>query len=259
MAGRKGEEESVPGGAVLRADARRNRARVLAAAMSAFAEQGLSVPLDEVARRAGVGPGTVHRHFPTKESLFEAVVAAGAEDLGARAREAAADADPGAGFYRFCAFLVERTVFNKALCEALETGTGVRPAPRPGVADDVLRAFTTLLAGARRVGAVRDDVSPDEAWTLCLGCVAMERQRGVSIPLGRMTAMTLGVLRPEGTKPEVRRWDETGPVSSQGRCAQCGTPISRMSTGRPARYCGSQCRKRAHRERAASKRVEVAG
>jgi AcrR family transcriptional regulator len=58
----------------LRADARRNRARVLEAAQEAFTAEGLSVPLDEIARRAGVGAGTVYRHFPTKEALFEAVV-----------------------------------------------------------------------------------------------------------------------------------------------------------------------------------------
>ena len=58
----------------LRADARRNRERILAAATAAFAADGLSVPLDEIARRAGVGPGTLYRHFPAKEALWEAVL-----------------------------------------------------------------------------------------------------------------------------------------------------------------------------------------
>src|SRR3982074_3131077 len=58
----------------LRADAARNRERVLSAARAAFAELGLEAPLDEIARRAGVGAGTVHRHFPTKESLYEAAL-----------------------------------------------------------------------------------------------------------------------------------------------------------------------------------------
>ena len=56
------------------ADARRNRERILAAATAAFAADGLSVPLDEIARRAGVGPGTLYRHFPAKEALWEAVL-----------------------------------------------------------------------------------------------------------------------------------------------------------------------------------------
>ena len=58
----------------LRADAARNRARVLEVAYETFAAEGLSVPIDEIARRAGVGAGTVYRHFPTKEDLYRAVV-----------------------------------------------------------------------------------------------------------------------------------------------------------------------------------------
>jgi len=70
----------------LRADARRNREKVLRAAREAFAASGYGVPLDEIAARAGVGPGTVYRHFPAKEALFEAVVTARIEDLIADAR-----------------------------------------------------------------------------------------------------------------------------------------------------------------------------
>ena len=65
----------------LRADARRNRDKILAAARDAFATSGYGVPLDEIAALAVVGPGTVYRHFPTKEALFEAVVTARVEDL----------------------------------------------------------------------------------------------------------------------------------------------------------------------------------
>src|SRR6516164_7526107 len=65
----------------LRADAARNREKVLRAARDAFAESGYGVPLDEIAARAQVGPGTVYRHFPTKEALFEAVVTARLQDL----------------------------------------------------------------------------------------------------------------------------------------------------------------------------------
>jgi len=84
----------------LRADARRNRARVLAAAQEAFATEGLSVPLDEIARRAGVGAGTVYRHFPTKEALFEAIVLHQMQDVIAQVRDRAdARTIPAAAFY----------------------------------------------------------------------------------------------------------------------------------------------------------------
>src|SRR5438552_17829120 len=89
----------------LRADARRNRERVLRAARDAFAESGYGVPLDDIAARAGVGPGTVYRHFPTKEALFQAVITARVTDLVAAARQRTADPDPGAAFFAFLAHL----------------------------------------------------------------------------------------------------------------------------------------------------------
>lgn len=85
----------------LRADARRNRQRILDAARAAFAEAGRAVPLDEIAARAGVGPGTVYRHFPTKEALFQAVVAERVGDLVAEAQRLAGANDPGAAFFAF--------------------------------------------------------------------------------------------------------------------------------------------------------------
>src|ERR1700733_1381243 len=82
----------------LRADARRNRDRVLAAARELFANDGLSVSLDEIARRAGVGPGTVHRHFPAKEDLIAAVAIGRLEQIVEQARNLANADDPGAAF-----------------------------------------------------------------------------------------------------------------------------------------------------------------
>ena len=78
----------------LRADARRNRERILAAATAAFAADGLSVPLDEIARRAGVGPGTLYRHFPAKEALWEAVLHSRLERLADEAEALAGLAIP---------------------------------------------------------------------------------------------------------------------------------------------------------------------
>ena len=66
----------------LRADAERNRARVLKVAEEVFASEGLAVPIDEIARRAGLGVGTLYRHFPTKETLFEAIVVGRMQEIG---------------------------------------------------------------------------------------------------------------------------------------------------------------------------------
>lgn len=85
----------------LRADAQRNRDQIVAAAGALFAERGPDVPMDEVARRAGVGVGTLYRRFPDRESLVRAVAFDGFHRVVARARAAAAETDAWAGLTRF--------------------------------------------------------------------------------------------------------------------------------------------------------------
>src|SRR6202167_3157820 len=94
-----------------RADARRNRDRVLKAARAAFAAEGSDASLDEIARRAGVGTGTVYRHFATKEALFEAGVFDRIDKLIQEARAFADDLDPSRAFSSF----VERLAREGAL------------------------------------------------------------------------------------------------------------------------------------------------
>jgi AcrR family transcriptional regulator len=97
----------------MRADAQRNRARVLEEATAAFADEGLSVPVAEIARRAGVGTGTVSRHFPTKESLYEAIVLSRVEEIVGRAHQLIATRDPGAAFFEYFAYMVEQAAARR--------------------------------------------------------------------------------------------------------------------------------------------------
>src|SRR6476646_2326574 len=85
----------------LRADAARNRARVLEVAYETFAAEGLAVPIDEIARRAGVGAGTVYRHFPTKEALFEAVFSDRVRHIVDDGRALLGTAGPGEALFEF--------------------------------------------------------------------------------------------------------------------------------------------------------------
>src|SRR3954469_5211967 len=85
----------------MRADARRNYERIVATARAAFAELGPDVPLDTVARRAGVGPGTLYRHFPTRDALVEAVYRTDIAELAARAAELAGRHAPGEALERW--------------------------------------------------------------------------------------------------------------------------------------------------------------
>src|SRR4051794_14417580 len=99
----------------MRADGVRNRRRVLDAATAAFAAEGLSVPVAEIARLAGVGTGTVSRHFPTKEALYEAIVLERVEALVARAAELRGTRSAADAFFGYLEHLVDVAAANRGL------------------------------------------------------------------------------------------------------------------------------------------------
>ncbi|MEV0061195.1 helix-turn-helix domain-containing protein [Nocardia sp. NPDC050718] len=142
----------------LRADARRNRALVLTAAQEAFAAEGLSVPIDEIARRAGVGAGTVYRHFPTKEALFTAAIIDRVERAAAYARELSEADDAGAAFFEFLAFLGRENGVKRGLADAV----GSDRLATLGASADLPGAIGTLLRRAQRHGAIRSDIDVDD-------------------------------------------------------------------------------------------------
>jgi AcrR family transcriptional regulator len=145
----------------MRADARRNRARVLEAARIAFGAEGSNVSLDEIARRAGVGAGTVYRHFATKEALFEAVVVDRLGALAADARALSDDADPGPAFFAFVERLGREGAQKRDVVEAfaragIDLQLGVAPAVR-----ELANALDETLRRAQDAGAVRTDIRVD--------------------------------------------------------------------------------------------------
>ena len=145
----------------LRADAQRNRDKVLRAAQDAFAASGYGVPLDEIAAMAGVGPGTVYRHFPSKEELFEAVVTARLGDLIAAARSLASDPDPGQAFFGFLGRFRQEAAVKRDLPDAIAI---------PGSLQDELHAaLDVLLRRAQQAGAVRADVTTQDLTALLKG------------------------------------------------------------------------------------------
>lgn len=154
-----------------RADAVANRAKVVAAARTAFAAEGLTVSLDEIARRAGVGAGTVHRHFRTKAELVDTVLAAAVEDLVAAANSAAASDDAGGALREFLVRLVTEGAAAHELAARLQAGASGPDAAgmRAGVSDpgaavsgavaELDRAMSLLLSRAHEAGAVRGDIN----------------------------------------------------------------------------------------------------
>jgi len=150
-----------------RADARRNRERVLAAAEAVFAESGLKAPVEEVARRAGVGVGTVCRNFPTKQALVEAVVGAMYETLRREAEAALADPDPAHAFEQFVVGLPDFQARHRALADQMANEHSLESAAEPR--DKLLRAVSELVARAQAVGAIRADIGPGDVSMLFSG------------------------------------------------------------------------------------------
>jgi AcrR family transcriptional regulator len=168
-------------GRPLRADARRNKKILLAVAGEALASDGSSVSFDEIARRAGVGVGTVYRHFPTKKALFEAVVVGRVEEFVNEVAALADSALPGEAFLEFFARIVDQASLNQALCDALEAGSGDHFSAPAELELGFLRVLAALLAGTQRAGAIRNDLDVADVRDLLIGCVTTDhraRDRG---------------------------------------------------------------------------------
>ncbi|HYY01170.1 MAG TPA: helix-turn-helix domain-containing protein [Mycobacterium sp.] len=178
----------------LRADAARNRARVLEVAYETFAAEGLAVPIDEIARRAGVGAGTVYRHFPTKEALFQAVLESRLRRIIAEGRALLDEPGPGEALFAFLRSMVlEWGATDQGLVDAL-AGSGI-DVDSIAPAEQAFRGLLgELLVAAQRAGTARPDVDVPEIKTLMVGCQAMQgydRTRAA-----RVTDVVIDGLRP---------------------------------------------------------------
>jgi AcrR family transcriptional regulator len=152
--------EAAPG-QELRADAARNRERVVKAAREVFAEFGIDVPTEELARRAGVGKGTLYRRFPTKQSLVHAVLRFLIEGLERASVEALERDDPFEGLADFIAASTRLQEENLAFFQAIVQG--VPPATLPqDVRERFVAAATAPLERAQQAGVVRADLEPDD-------------------------------------------------------------------------------------------------
>ncbi|MCT9933071.1 TetR/AcrR family transcriptional regulator [Planotetraspora sp. A-T 1434] len=154
----------------LRADARRNRAKILEAAEAVFAGQGLSASTEDVAKEAGVGVGTVFRHFPTKEALIQAVFLGRVRRLAEKAASLS-ESDAGAAFFAFFTYAVEQAATQSAYAEVLAEAAAVKGGdgePSP-VGAELAAALEALLARAQRGGAVRLDIGVAELIALLIG------------------------------------------------------------------------------------------
>ena len=179
----------------LRADAARNRARVLEVAYDTFASEGLSVPIDEIARRAGVGAGTVYRHFPTKDDLFRAVVEDRITRIVDEGRAVAGGQDPASGLYLFLRSVVlQWGATDRGLKEAL-AGAGVHiEAVKAETEEAFLAVLADLLHQAQKAGTARRDLDVRDVKAILAGCFAI--QAAAPDSAGRLVDVVLAGLRP---------------------------------------------------------------
>lgn len=145
----------------LRADARRNRERVLTAAQAVFAEHGREAQMDDVARRAGVGVGTVYRHFPTKETLIEALAVARFERILAIGKASLTADDPWEGFTRALLAGAELTASDRSFTEIVGEITGPMPIPE-ALESELFATYGELMRRAQEAGALRADLVLDD-------------------------------------------------------------------------------------------------
>jgi AcrR family transcriptional regulator len=161
----------------LRADAERNRHRILDAAAAVFAREGLGAGVDVVAREAGVGVGTIYRRFPTKEALLEAVIADRIERVEATLVTAADREDPWDAFAAAAEALAENVARDVGFFQVMQEAK----ARMPDIADHARRcmvgAVSPVLERAQRAGAVRGDLVPIDVLSLCNVAARLPRWR----------------------------------------------------------------------------------
>ena len=186
----------------LRKDAERNRQRILAAAGELFTERGLGVTLDDIARHAGVGVGTVYRRFPDKEVLIDALFDQRLETICAIADQALENPDPWAGLVQFFERGCELQARDRGLKELL--GSHTHGGGCVVDARDRLRILVTeLFDRAKAAGVVRADVAPFDAPLIhiMIGAV-MDRTHDVEPDVWRRyLGLVLDGLRPESATP----------------------------------------------------------
>ena len=181
----------------LRADARRNREKVLAAARAVFAEDGVDAQMDDVARRADVGVGTVYRHFPTKEALLNALSDELFAVIAVHSRTLLTVDDPWEAFTRAMWFGAEKTAGDRAFTDPPRTCPGKQ---------DLLVTVGELMDRCKAAGVMRPDAMVEDIGLLMCGVgSASQMEHPVPDAWRRHLAITLDGLRAQAASGELHR------------------------------------------------------
>jgi len=152
-----------------RADAQRNRERILEVAKEAFSRSGANASLDDVAKQAGVGPGTLYRHFPTRDALIEAVYRTEVEKLAAAERKFAESMPPIEALRAWMLLFVDHIATKQIIGPALNTFVGGPSKLYEGSRSQVQGAINALVKRAIKSGDMRKDLNPFDLLRALIG------------------------------------------------------------------------------------------
>ncbi|MCD0447022.1 TetR/AcrR family transcriptional regulator [Glycomyces sp. A-F 0318] len=234
-----------------RADAQRNRQKVLETADRLFAERGTAVSLGEIATAAGVGAGTVYRHFPTKDALLATVLDHRMRQLHEVGLAAIEGADPEAAFFAYLHHIAEQALVNRVICETLAWRNDWQEPAKADGRCVIDMPLAVLLARAQEAGAVRRDLDAEDVRALLAGFVGMAAAAGTPERARRLSRFLWDGLRAERNKAFRNEPAEPGRGhnETQRNCPVCGSPLPATATGRPAKYCSAACRQKAFRDK----------
>ena len=187
-----------------RTDAVRNRERVLEAANAVFSAGGPDASLEAVARTAGVGIGTLYRHFPTREALFEAVYRREVQQLADLAEQLKQEADPVEALRHWMRSNVRFVATKKGMSAALALAAYKNPELYSYTFDRLTQAVRGLLDRAIATGEIRTDISPEDLLRALVGMCYMHDQPGWQTSVLRLLDVFIDGLRNRGKEPRAK-------------------------------------------------------
>lgn len=183
-----------------RSDAQRNRERILEVAKQVFTRDGAGASLDEIARRAGVGPGTLYRHFPTRDALIEAVYFSAVEKLAAAEERFAAQHPPLAALRAWMMLFIDHVAEKVLIIPVLETVAGGSTRLIEGSRSLIHTAFARSVQRAVDSGDLRADTHPDDFLRALVGVFHTTAQPGWEQSARRLVDILIAGSRSNATR-----------------------------------------------------------
>jgi len=183
-----------------RADSTRNRQLLIDAAKAGFSEVGLNVSLEEIARRAGVGIGTLYRHFPSREAVVEAVYRREVEQLVDAVPHLLEKSPAGEALHQWMHLFVNYIATKRLIAPSLKAAVGRTSAPHATPAELITRAISILVKGAVRSGDVRKDIDPSDLLRALVGVSYGNPDAGWEASARRLIDILMDGLRHNGRR-----------------------------------------------------------